>query len=190
MKVKYFIRGVGVGMLFTALLLFAVNRNQKVTISDDEIVKRAKEMGMLTQNEVEDARMDASLDKIKNNLEETSPEPDKTIIPAASVEPTKTKEPIKSVKPSISTKPVEKKTESASKSDTVKKNSRNMVSITIQSGMVSSSISKYLYEQGLVQNAEDFNDYLRDSDQATKVRAGEYEIPKGSSYKEIIDILT
>lgn len=72
MKVKYFLRGLGFGILITTLLLFvSMDKNKSTEMTDEQIVERAKELGMLTQDEVDDYRLGESLDNIKASLKAT-----------------------------------------------------------------------------------------------------------------------
>ena len=48
MKLKYYLRGIGIGVIMTTLILmiaFAVHKEQPLT--DDEIRERAAELGMV-----------------------------------------------------------------------------------------------------------------------------------------------
>ncbi|MCR5627777.1 MAG: hypothetical protein K6F99_10690 [Lachnospiraceae bacterium] len=49
MKLKYYLRGIGIGMLVTAFILVFTGKD---TITDDEIRVRAAELGMVSGNEV------------------------------------------------------------------------------------------------------------------------------------------
>ena len=48
MKRKYFVRGLGVGILFGALIMFAAYMTSgKNRMSDEDVIKRAQELGMV-----------------------------------------------------------------------------------------------------------------------------------------------
>ena len=52
MKRKYFVRGLGVGILFGALIMFAAYMTSgKNRMSDEDVIKRAQELGMVKQSE-------------------------------------------------------------------------------------------------------------------------------------------
>lgn len=52
MKRKYFVRGLGVGIVFGALIMFAAYMTSgKNRMSDEDIIKRAQELGMVKQSE-------------------------------------------------------------------------------------------------------------------------------------------
>ncbi|HBI73185.1 MAG TPA: hypothetical protein DDY59_08355, partial [Lachnospiraceae bacterium] len=74
MKLKYYMRGLGIGILLTTLL-FALSGYQK-KLSDQEIIERAEKLGMVTAAKEEDP-----LDKVLGDMvpekekdtEETTP---------------------------------------------------------------------------------------------------------------------
>ena len=52
MNLKYYLRGLGIGIIVTALILgFSVGGKEK-TLSNEEIKERAKELGMTEENVV------------------------------------------------------------------------------------------------------------------------------------------
>ncbi|MCM1498935.1 MAG: hypothetical protein NC124_10775, partial [Clostridium sp.] len=51
MKFKYFIRGLGIGIIFTSIIcLTAYHGNASDTMTDAEIIRRAKELGMVEED--------------------------------------------------------------------------------------------------------------------------------------------
>lgn len=51
MKVKYFLRGLGMGIIFTTLLMMTVVGTKKETLTDEEIMTRASLLGMVRADE-------------------------------------------------------------------------------------------------------------------------------------------
>lgn len=108
MKVKYFLRGLGFGILITTLLLFvSMDMNKSTEMTDEQIVERAKELGMLTQDEVDDYRLGESLDNIKASLKATE-------VPESSPEVSQGSESV-SPSPSASQQPEENSTQKTDK---------------------------------------------------------------------------
>lgn len=188
MKVKYFLRGLGIGILVTALLLFAGSKKANTnTLTDAEIMERASELGMLTEEEVRDYRMDESLDNLKESLT-TTEEP---VVAEVTETPQESESPSPSPSPSSSPSPEESEEaeKSPSPSATAKKKQKT-ISIEIKSGMGSKSVAKYLYQKDVIENASNFIDYMKARDVTHKLRAGKYEIPIDASYAEIVEIIT
>ena len=85
MKLKYYLRGMGIGIILTAIVMGFALGGRKATMSDAEVIKRAKALGMteasaevLTQTQSEDSEVegnDASssnqaLDQIREEIPE------------------------------------------------------------------------------------------------------------------------
>ena len=50
MRFKYFLRGLGVGIVFASLIFFMVYKeNATPKMSDKQIIERAKELGMVEE---------------------------------------------------------------------------------------------------------------------------------------------
>ncbi|MFJ5768612.1 endolytic transglycosylase MltG [Psychrobacillus sp. NPDC093180] len=60
----------------------------------------------------------------------------------------------------------------------------------IQSGMTSRDISTSLEEAGIIQNKQDFEDYLVAQDLSSKIQIGQYELTPTMTIKQIAEIIT
>jgi hypothetical protein len=92
---KYLLRGFGVGCVFAAVLLFLINKPKPVT--DDEIISKAKSLGMVTSEELEEKLKEERLNAIKESLNRDSE--DSKEQPAAEAEPVTETEPDKENEP-------------------------------------------------------------------------------------------
>ncbi len=63
-------------------------------------------------------------------------------------------------------------------------------SLTIRAGENSYTTAAHLYKDGLVDNASKFNTYLESNHYDVKILAGTFTIPEGSSYDDIVKIIT
>lgn len=204
MKLKYYLRGLGIGMIVTALILgisFSNRQDQTSQImTDDQIRERAAELGMVDSSELTLAALQNSAKQPtegtpeentqtqeQNNIE-AEPE---TTVPAetqATVEPETTQEseattepePEKTAGPETTAEP--EVTEAPQRTQTA--------SITIQRGDDSGSASRRLYEAGLVENAKAFDNYLCNNGYSRSINPGTYEIAPGTSEEEIAKIIT
>ena len=50
MKLKYYLRGLGIGIIVTTILLMIAFALHKPTMSDADIIARAKQLGMVMKN--------------------------------------------------------------------------------------------------------------------------------------------
>ena len=64
------------------------------------------------------------------------------------------------------------------------------VTFVISSGASTQAIADNLMDEGLIKNSNDFVNYLVNAHLDTKIVAGTFKIPEGSSISEIADILT
>lgn len=69
-------------------------------------------------------------------------------------------------------------------------NHSDEVEIVIESGDVSRMVSAKVFEAGLVDSADEFNSFLGDNDYDNMLQPGTYKIKKGSSFRQIAQILT
>lgn len=189
MKYKYFLRGLGTGIILSALILCISYRSSR---SDENVVDQAKELGMVFP---EGTQQPEQLEEI---ISTDTPAPtqnssgagvtghetvpggaDKTDTPAPTTvpeTPKKTKKPKKTVKPASTKKP-----------DSVKGSG---VNFKVRGGLLSSTVAREMKEAGILQNDKKFDEYLVNSGYATKIREGTYRIPVGASYAEIAKIIT
>ena len=137
MKVKYYLRGLGTGILFATVILtisFAVRENSVQGNEQD-----------ITQ---------------KTTIQETTEE----------------------------TKIIETTTQEIETTQ----NSLNdySVSVTVESGMSSEGVAAMLERAGVIENASEFDEYLRQNDYSKIISVGTYNIEPNSSYEEIAKIIT
>ena len=172
MKLKYYLRGLGIGMIVTALILgisFSNRQDQTSQImTDDQIRERAAELGMVDSSEL----TLAALQNSEKQPTEGTPE-----------ETTQTQEQNNIEAEPETTVPAEPEvTEAPQRTQTA--------SITIQRGDDSGSASRRLYEAGLVENAKAFDNYLCNNGYSRSINPGTYEIAPGTSEEEIAKIIT
>ena len=172
MKLKYYLRGLGIGMIVTALILgisFSNRQDQTSQImTDDQIRERAAELGMVDSSEL-------TLAALQNSAKQpTEGTPEET---------TQTQEQNNIEAEPETTVPAEPEvTEAPQRTQTA--------SITIQRGDDSGSASRRLYEAGLVENAKAFDNYLCNNGYSRSINPGTYEIAPGASEEEIAKIIT
>ncbi|MBQ9141594.1 MAG: hypothetical protein IJX63_07350 [Lachnospiraceae bacterium] len=100
MKLKYYLRGLGIGMVVTALLMGFATKNAN-QMSDEEIKARAKELGMVEQLTLADVRDNAEQSE---GLKET-PIPQETEVPEPTEVPQITEVPEPTEVPQITEQP-------------------------------------------------------------------------------------
>lgn len=192
-KLKYYMRGLGIGIILSTLILSIGDRKEK--LSDQEIISRATELGMVMA-ENDSSSIDELLEGI--NMTEGAPEPSSIPSIQPSIEPTKAAEEpsaAPTVQPEPTTKPVlttPKPTETLAEEmkDTEQTDDAEKITFTIKRGMSSRMVAALLEKVGLIDQADEFNEYIEKVNKASVIRTGDYSIKKGASYDEIIEIIT
>lgn len=176
MKRKYYLRGIGVGILFATIILFtAYSISGQGKMTDEEVIARAEELGMIKSGSVLDNLTKPASTEDTSNSSETEPSTTET----PSTEDTGTD--------------TEASTENTQEPDTgteaVDPNVR-MVKFTVVSGMNSWNVATILQDQGVIADAADFDAYLEENGYSSRISTGEYTIAVGSDYETIAKLLT
>jgi len=200
MKLKYYMRGLGVGIIFSAIILsISFHAFSKTQISDKEIIKRAEQLGM-EKTDINDQNLDDLLETTLSPTIETTVEP--TISPTLeptttpTIEPTTT--PTPTIEPTISptivptaeptSSPVTTTSDEGSVDDTVTEVKH--VTLEVEQGMTSEKVASILKESGVIKDDKLFNQYMIKQGYATIIKMGEYQIPIDASFEQIVNIIT
>lgn len=214
MKRKYYMRGLGVGILITAILCAIALPKKTEPMTDAEVIARAKELGY---EKSEGGITPDDIDKIKENgkvsgtpgvtdAPESTPNvsegPEGTPGPTASPVPTPEPpdEPDKpdvpatpSPKPTATLAPTKKPTEkpkaTATPAGSVSMDGKSYT-ITVERGMTATRVAELLATAGAISDVNDFISYLRKNNLTDFINIGKFSISEGASYKEIAYILT
>ena len=203
MKLKYYLRGLGIGMAVTALILgisFSGRQGQEAqTLTDEQIRERASELGMVDSSELTLAALASSAAQTPEaTIEpEAAAEPETTTEPEATAEPKMTTEPEATAEPETMTEPeataepkMTTEPEATAEPELITAPEQSQTTITIKKGSDSGSVSRMLYEAGLVENAKAFDNYLCNNGYSRSINPGIYEIAPGTSEEEIAKIIT
>lgn len=182
MKRKYFVRGLGVGILFGALIMFAAYMTSgKNHMSDEDVIKRAQELGMVKQSEYV---LESDVTSENTTTEEIKTE---ATTEKVTTEATTTTE-VTTEKTTETEATTEKTTTEAA--TTEQTDTKTKATITVSGGMSSETISSLLENAGLVDSASKFNSFLVQNGYDKKLETGSFDISGGMTYEEIAKILT
>ncbi|MBO5485868.1 MAG: endolytic transglycosylase MltG [Eubacterium sp.] len=169
MKLRYFLRGLGVGIVLTAIILCVSYRSQGTPGGD--VVEEAKKLGMVFP--------EGSQKPEDNFTAAPATATPAVTTPAATVTPETTKKPEKTVVAS-----------GAGVTGETTGKTKKGTKFTVREGLLSSSVAREMKEAGIIKDDEALDEYLEKSGYGRKVRSGTYYIPKGASYAEIARIIT
>ncbi len=202
MKLKYYLRGLGIGILVTALIM-GISAGRQKQMSDEEVRARARELGMVESTtlsnlglqsekvtETDDSNEEIPVET-KNETETTeTTETESTDSEGVETEPANGQ--VAETEPAddqVVETVVEKEPAGPSFDQTVSEDVK-VVTITIASGESSVTVSNSLEKAGLVESASSYDKYLCSNGYDKKIITGTYHIPMGSTHEDIAKVIT
>lgn len=214
MKIRYYLRGLGLGILVTAIFFMVSGKNNQ-TMSDEMIKARARELGMTESGVLSDLA-------VAEEETVSTPEETEEIISTEEVSQDTVSEEVTDVEETVA-ETVEEETisteemtseetsdeESAEEETTVEVTSQSSsqpqeadgettesaasntepVSVVVNRGEGSDTVSRRLQELGLVADAYEYDRYLMANGYDKRIGAGEHVIPAGATWEDIAKIL-
>ncbi len=211
MKLKYYLRGIGTGVLFATVVLmitFGIKKGfgaggdsassgnlPETTVLNAEESSGNQEMTSPDQSGPDDPGTDLT-QEIPGPDGENSEDMSSDVSEASTEESTSditgnTEEVTTDILPEPDITTLDPEPDTIPEPDTTADSGdRETVTFVISSGMISNTAASILEELGIVESGYDFNMYLYNNGYESKLRVGTYEIPKGASYEEITRIIT
>ena len=159
MKLKYYLRGLGIGIIVTTILLMIAFALHKPTMSDADIIARAKQLGMVMPED-EEPLQDT----------ETTESTEVTAVPETDTE----------VATEVSSEANEENNTAVNAAP---------YTLVVNRGDVCRIVCENLQANGVVDDAEAFRKFLGQKGFASSISVGSYSIPYGLDYEEIYQIL-
>lgn len=219
MKLKYYLRGLGIGIICTAIIMgIALSGNKKETMTDTEIIERARLLGMVMQEEADassdsgtedeqqtdnktsnsgEAKEEESKDNTDNKKQEADQAGDNKADSKSDSSKVDSSKSQNDADKGSADKTQGNKTPNDQADNTAKQPSnssapddnKGSVQIEIKPGEFSDTISQKLFQAGLISDAAAFNKYLTQKGADQNLRVGVYQIPAGATQDEILEIL-
>ena len=197
MKLRYYLRGLGIGMLVAALVLI-LSGNTGGKMSDEAIKHRAAELGMVEKDKtvLGDIGSEVSAgqpeDVWQSAITEDMPVLEEEKDTAAEETDEVSEEDKGTAGEEIDGASEERADEVADRAKDVAENSvpKNIVTFEVRSGDSSDSVARRAEEMGLVKSAADFDAFLCQNGYDKRISVGSYEIEVGATEREIADIVT
>ena len=196
-KIKYYLRGLGTGIIITTLVLsiaFAT-RGKSGSNSSDELLKNEGTGKVTSESSTEESSKEKKTTKKENSKKETTKKEttkkETTKKETTKKETTKKETTEKTTKKETTTEEVtteEVTTEEAATQEPTTKKSQSSgetVEISIYSGMTSEEFCENLKQAGIIEDANDFNWYLNDNGYIRRIQVGTFTINKGDDYYAI-----
>lgn len=173
MKTRFFLRGLGAGIILTALILCV---GYRINAPEQNIVEEAKKLGMVFP---EGTSVPVTVSQQPGDAAPV----ETAVIPAnTAAVPAGTAAANNSVgKAPANSTGAGKKGQSAKGQGT---------RFTVRGGLLSSSVAREMMEAGIIKSDKVLDDLLEKSGYAREIQAGTYFIPAGSTYEDIAKIIT
>ncbi|MCR5367856.1 MULTISPECIES: hypothetical protein [Eubacterium] len=193
MKVKYYLRGIGIGVLLGVLIMFAAMKTLGYEKSDGSVRTAVADENAKKEKPTppKDKKTEASTN-IKTEVTTEVLTTEKVTTEKQTTEAT-TKATTEITTEATTEATTEKKTEEVTTEKATEepaKTSDETVTIVVESGMYSEEVAERLMEAGIIDDAYDFNIWLESTGYATALEVGEFQVKKGMSYEEIAQVLT
>lgn len=191
MKLRYYLRGLGIGIVVTALVMGMTTKADGGPLTDAEIRAMALKLGMVDADSRSLADVSGQMGAQASPTPTNSPSSTNSPLPTGSPLPTdlNTSEPSEE-----SGSPSPEVTETPSPSPTPAETDepvaeRETVTIVIVRGDSSYTVSRRLQEAGIIDDAGAYDTYLVDNGYSKTIRTGTYRIPVDASWEEIAEII-
>ena len=189
MKLKYYLRGLGIGILVTTVILSLAGVGRK-NMTDEEVVKRAKELGMVESTLLSDLPDQTKTDEVRPTEPEISLQPEISEPEESASTPETPVAPEETPVAPEETPVAPEETPVSPEDGNPDIPAGETVTLVIGRGESSTTVSKNLKKAGIVEDAAAFDRFLCNNGYDKKIITGTYEIPYGASEEEIAKIIT
>jgi len=210
MKLKYYLRGLGIGIAVTALVLTLAGGG-KESLTDEEIIARAKELGMVESVTLSQLADDNTSEEVSEDISEMSSEEDSENAISEGEDASL----VTSEEAEVSEEIVSENTEGTSDTETSEEtdseentsesdsevtseaNSESQTSeiideyviVEVGAGDGSDTVSRKLEALGMVEDAMMYDDFLCANGYDKILQTGKHEIPRTADWDMIAEIL-
>jgi len=194
MKAKYYMQGIGIGIIFSAIIFSLFFNNSSIT--DEEVIKRAQTLGMVMEAEKDIKALD-DLIKGKKDKEESNS--------GSSEKDDDSKKDDSSAQEDNSS---EGNNSDQGDSDLEEGNSQDqgnidtsvgdeneetgtpkLIEIEIEKGMSAEQIARKLEKNGVIKDYQDFKQYLKEKGYTKNISYGTFHMEEDISYGKIVKML-
>lgn len=180
MRLKYYLRGLGLGIIFAVIIMMIGFHGNKQSMSDTEIIEKAKTLGMVeaknisgtVADEYNSEKTDSSAANSDDSSQKAETEQDSQMQDSQTAQ--------EDTQPAA-----DAKQETVEPQDAV-----TTYTISVTSQDTCRTIAEKLKALNLVDDAEQFRIYMGQKGADHFIADGEHVIPQGASYDDIITILT
>lgn len=190
MRLKYYLRGLGLGIIFAVIIMMIGFHGNKQSMSDTEIIEKAKTLGMVeaknisgtVADEYNSEKTDSSATNSDASSQKAETEQDSQMQDSQTAQEDTQQE---DTQQEAAQPAADAKQETVEPQDAV-----TTYTISVTSQDTCRTIAEKLKALNLVDDAEQFRIYMGQKGADHFIADGEHVIPQGASYDDIITILT
>ena len=184
MKLKYYLRGLGIGIIVTTIILVSCFSMQKPKMTDAQIIEKASQLGMIMPEQ--DSVVAAETETTEP--EETQQKNEQQVAAEEAQQETEqqTEVPKEQATEETQQDAPSEDTENAESEEPAQQESFTLV---VNRGDVCRTMCENLAANGVIDDSEGLRKYLSEVGYASFISAGTYQIPYHASYEEITNIL-
>ncbi len=197
MRLKYYLRGLGIGVIITTIILAFVLEKKPQALTDAQIKARAKELGMVEEELISKDTPTASAVGAQDNEAQgaSGQQPDATepatAAPTTAVPTTAAPTTAAPATEPVTTKPPETTAPPVTEAPQANNGAESGEYVTIEIGPSdwSNHVAQKLEAAGLVQSASDFDQYLIKHGYESIITSGTHRFKLGYTYAELANEL-
>ena len=184
MKLKYYLRGLGIGIIVTTIILASCFSMQKPKMTDAQIIEKASQLGMIMPEQ--DSVVAAETETTEP--EETQQKNEQQVAAEEAQQETEQQTEVPKEQATEETQQ-DAPSEDTENAESEEPAQQEPFTLVVNRGDVCRTMCENLAANGVIDDSEGLRKYLSEVGYASFISAGTYQIPYHASYEEITNIL-
>lgn len=184
MKLKYYLRGLGIGIIVTTIILVSCFSMQKPKMTDAQIIEKASQLGMIMPEQ--DSVVAAETETTEP--EETQQKNEQQVAAEEAQQETEQQTEVPKEQATAETQQ-DAPSEDTENAESEEPAQQEPFTLVVNRGDVCRTMCENLAANGVIDDSEGLRKYLSEVGYASFISAGTYQIPYHASYEEITNIL-
>ena len=184
MKLKYYLRGLGIGIIVTTIILVSCFSMQKPKMTDAQIIEKASQLGMIMPEQ--DSVVAAETETTEP--EETQQKNEQQVAAEEAQQETEQQTEVPKEQATEETQQ-DAPSEDTENAESEEPAQQEPFTLVVNRGDVCKTMCENLAANGVIDDSEGLRKYLSEVGYASFISAGTYQIPYHASYEEITNIL-
>ncbi len=203
MKLKYYIRGIGIGIIITTFVFLIANiagvfSTNKGVVAENETKATSSVLAYATTSQAEGEEKQATtIATVETTESESTSDEDEgeTTKEAQQQDNTEVSEENNNdtnSETSRETEATKEQTtqETTSRNNQARANDGEVIEVDIKNIKYVSEVSEILYNKGIISDVAEFNSYMTFSGNDLKVQEGRYKLKAGDTFENIASVIT